>query len=60
MGCCNSRRTHPARSPAALALAWACALVLSLTACGRSVDERLGQVRTLIERQDRAAAMVSV
>ena len=44
----------------AVALASACALLLVLTACGRSVDERLGQVRSLVERQDRAAAMVSV
>ncbi len=35
-------------------------LALLLSACGRSVDDRLGQVRSLIDRQDRAAALVSV
>jgi putative PEP-CTERM system TPR-repeat lipoprotein len=35
-------------------------LLLVLAGCGRSVNDRLGQVRTLIERQDRAAAMVAV
>jgi len=44
----------------ALLLALMLALVLGLSACGRSVDDRLGQVRTLIDRQDRAAALVSV
>lgn len=51
------RRTSGRLGPSlALLLAVACGLV----ACGRSVDDRLVQVRSLIDRQDRAAALVSV
>ncbi len=49
--------TRPARL-----LLWAVllGLLFLLAACGRSTSDRLGQVRTLIERQDRAGAMVAV
>lgn len=50
------RRRTTGRLGLALLLAVAC----GLAACGRSVDDRLGQVRTLIDKQDRAAALVSV
>lgn len=38
----------------------ACACLGLLAGCGRSVDDRLAQVRTMIERQDRSGAMVAV
>ncbi len=50
------RRPTSARLGLALLLAVAC----GLAACGRSVDDRLGQVRSLIDKQDRAGALVSV
>ncbi len=54
-------RQHVRRpGSSALALAMMLMLVLALSGCGRSASDRLGQVRTLIERQDRAAAMVAV
>ena len=54
----TSRRGRGLR--VALSLALLLALVLGLSACVRSVNDRLGQVRTLIERQDRPAALVAV
>ncbi|MES2715786.1 MAG: XrtA/PEP-CTERM system TPR-repeat protein PrsT [Pseudomonadota bacterium] len=52
---------HPAPSRGRLGRsALALVLALVLAGCGRSTSDRLDQVRTLIERQDRAAAMVSV
>ncbi len=54
------RNTPWGRPARLLALLLQAALLLGLAACGRSTSERLDQARILMERQDRAAALIAV